>query len=89
MVFILQDFRNHLMSDKHQNNASQFVPKSEPDEAPKPSIDFKVTFKDGEPVVDESLVVLDWCKYLTTNYLSVGCAKSHLCQKAFLIKTVP
>ena len=75
------------MSDKHQNNASQFVPKSKPDEAPKPSIDFKVTFKDGEPVVDESLVVFDWCKYLTTKYfLSVRCAKPQPRQKVFVIK---
>ena len=77
------------MSDKHQNNASQFVPKSKPDEAPKSNVDFKVTFKDGEPVVDESLVVLDWCKYFTTNYfLSVHCATTQLCQKTFLMKTV-
>ena len=72
------------MSDKHQNNASQFVPKSKPDEAPKPNIDFKVTLKDGEPVVDESLVVFDWCKYSTTNYF----LSAQFWQKAFLIKTV-
>ena len=54
------------MSDQHQNNASQFVPKSEPNEPPKPNAPLQVTFKDGEPVVDESLVVFDWCKYLKT-----------------------
>ena len=54
----------HLMSGDHQGKASQFVPKSEPIDPPKPSTPLQVQFKDGEPVVDDSLVLLDWCKYL-------------------------
>ena len=63
-----QSYRNHLMSDGHQNKASEFVtPKSEPIELPKPSTPLQVQYKDGEPVVDDSLVLLDWCK---CNYYS-------------------
>ena len=49
----------HLMSGE-----PQFVPKSEPIDPPKPSTPLQVQFKDGEPVVDDSLVLLDWCKYI-------------------------
>ena len=45
---------------------SQVVPKSEPIDPPKPSTPLQVQFKDGEPVVDDSLVLLDWCKYFST-----------------------
>ena len=54
----------HLMSGEHQSKASQFVPKNEPIDPPKPSTPLQVQFKDGEPVVDDSLVLLDWCKYI-------------------------
>ena len=49
--------------------ASQIVPKSEEIDLPKPSIPLQVQFKDGEPVVDDTLVLLDWCKYLFTKGL--------------------
>ena len=49
----------HLM----MGQPSQIEPKSEPIDLPKPSTPLQVQFKDGEPVVDDSLVLLDWCKY--------------------------
>ena len=52
------------IKEEVQRNASQFVPKSEPVEPPKPSIPLQIEFKDGEPVlVDDTLIVLDWCKF--------------------------
>ena len=51
---------------------SQVVPKSEPIDPPKPSTPLQVQFKDGEPVVDDSLVLLDWCKYFSTYKFSKG-----------------
>ena len=57
-------FQRSDICSPHLMSGNPVVPKSEAIDLPKPSIPLQVQFKDGEPIVDDSLVLLDWCKYI-------------------------